>query len=305
MSELTLIGLRVVVEVARRGSFTAAAEALGYTQSAVSRQIGAAESALGAPLFERQARGVRPTPEGEALIRHARQALAHVEAAEAEIAGLRDRVAGRLAVGAYPTAAATLVPRAIARLGAAHPALTVTLTEAGSPALLRRLRAGRIEVALISIGDGLPDYDLTGLQVERVCGGRGLGVAVSTAHPLAGRGTVDAEDLAGEAWIIGAGEQGAPQFEAWPTLKAPNIVHEARSWTTRLGLVAANLGISLLPGLAADTLPRGVTWLRVHDPSFTRTRETVLLTQADRSPAASALVTAIHTEAAAPSPELP
>ena len=125
MSELTLTGLRVLVEVARRGSFTATAEALGYTQSAISRQIGAAEDAVGGPLFERQARGVRPTPAGEVLLRHARKVVAHLEAADLEIAGLRDRLAGRLAVGAYPTAAAVLVPRAIARLRAEHPGLDV------------------------------------------------------------------------------------------------------------------------------------------------------------------------------------
>lgn len=257
MAEMTLAGLRVVVEVARRGSFTATAESLGYTQSAVSRQVNATEDAVGSPLFERQPRGVRTTAAGEALLRHARQVVAHVEAAELEVAGLRDRVAGRLVVGAYPTAAATLVPQAIARLRAAHPALEVDLRESGSPAQLRRLRANRVEVAVVAVGDGLPDYDFTGLRTEVIRTGLGLGVAVSAEHPLAAQDEVDAGDLADQVWVVGAGKEGDPQFGAWPTLTRPTIGYTTSSWQTRLGLVAAGLGVSVLPGLAAATVPRG------------------------------------------------
>ncbi|MCP2094648.1 MULTISPECIES: LysR family transcriptional regulator [Actinosynnema] len=290
---MTLLGLRVVVEVARRGSFTAAAEALGYTQSAVSRQVGAMETAAGSPLFERGARGVRPTPAGEALLGHARRVVAHVEAAELEIAGLRDRLAGRLVVGAYPTAAAALAPGAVARLRTAHPALVVSLGEAGSPALLRRLRAGRLEVAVIAVGDGLPDYDLTGLVVEQVPGRSGMGVAVADDHPFAGQAEVDVAQLADQVWVVGAGKEGEPQFGAWPTLVDPVVGHEARSWPTRFGLVAAGLGITVLPGLAASTAPRGVTWVPVRDPELVWGRRTVALTRPDRSDAASAFVRAL------------
>ncbi|HUQ56984.1 LysR family transcriptional regulator [Lentzea sp.] len=294
MSGMTLVGLRVVVEVARRGSFTAAADALGYTQSAVSRQVNAMETAVGSPLFERRARGVRPTPACEALLGHARQVVAHLEAAELEIAGLRDRIAGRLAVGAYPTAAASFVPRAIARVKAAHPALAVRLGEAGSPVLLRRLRAGRIEVAVIAVGDGLPDYDLDGLRTESVPGGRGPGIAVANGHPFAAQSEVDVRDLAGQVWIVGAGREGDPQFGAWPTLSDPVIGHEARTWQTRLGMVAAGLGASVLPGLAADIVPRGVTWVPVRDPGLVERRRTVVVTDENRSPAADAFTRALR-----------
>ncbi|GAB2685556.1 LysR family transcriptional regulator [Saccharopolyspora gloriosae] len=299
MPELTLTSLRVVVEVARCGSFTAAAEALGYTQSAISRQVGAAEHAAGAALFARHARGVRPTAAGEVLLRHARRVVAHLEAADLEIAGLRDRLAGRLVVGSYPTAAAVLVPRAIARLRTAHPALVVDLRESGSPAQVRRLRARRIEVAVIAVGDGLPDYDVDGLHAEPLGPGPGLGIAVSDEHPFAAREQVDVAELAGQAWIVGSGGADEPQFGAWPTLAAPEIAHRSASWQTRLGMVAAGLGISLLPGMAADAAPRGVTWVRVHDPEFVRRRETMLLTAADRSPAADAFARAVHDELAA------
>ncbi|SER26691.1 LysR family transcriptional regulator [Lentzea albida] len=295
MAEMTLTGLRVVVEVARRGSFTAAADALGYTQSAISRQVGAMEAAVGSPLFERWARGVRPTTACEALLGHARQVVSHVEAAELEIAGLRDRIAGRLAVGAYPTAAASLVPQAIARVKEKHPALTVRLGEAGSPVVLRRLRAGRVEVGVIAVGDGLPDYDLAGLRTESVPVARGLGVAVADGHPFAGQAEVDVRDLAGQVWVVGTGGEGDPQFGAWPTLSSPVIGHEARTWQTRLGLVAAGLGVSVLPGLAADVVPRGVTWVPVRDDGLAERRRTVVVTGQERSPAAEAFVRALRS----------
>ncbi|HEX7303099.1 LysR family transcriptional regulator [Lentzea sp.] len=294
MSGMTLVGLRVVVEVARRGSFTAAADALGYTQSAVSRQVNSVETAVGSPLFERWARGVRPTPAGEALLGHARKVVAHLEAAELEIAGLRDKIAGRLAAGAYPTAAASFVPRAVARLKAAHPALAVRLDEAGSPVLLRRLRAGRIEVAVIAVGDGLPDYDLAGLRAEPVPAGRGFGIAVANGHPFASQESVDVRDLADQVWIVGTGREGDPQFGAWPTLTEPTIGHEARTWQTRLGMVAAGLGVSVLPGLAADIVPRGVTWVPVRDPGLVERRRTLVVTDEHRSPAADAFTQALR-----------
>src|ERR671915_1510767 len=139
MAEMTLAGLRVVHEVARQGSFSAAAVALGYTQSAVSRQVGAMESAAGATLFERLARGVRPTAAGEVLARRAARILGEVDGALEEVSGVRDRLAGRLVVAGFPAAAAVLLPRAIAVLGRRHPDLRVDLQEAASPVQLRRL----------------------------------------------------------------------------------------------------------------------------------------------------------------------
>ncbi len=119
--ELTITGLQVVREVGRSGSFSAAAEVLGYTQSAVSRQVATLEAVARRPLFERHARGVRPTAAGEVLIRHAGVVLDGIAAATNELAGLSDRLEGRLAVGAFSTAAASLVPAAIARLSRTNP----------------------------------------------------------------------------------------------------------------------------------------------------------------------------------------
>ncbi|WP_249998567.1 LysR family transcriptional regulator [Actinoplanes sp. M2I2] len=296
MADLTLLGLRVVVEVARSGSFTGAAQALGYTQSAISRQISAVEAAVGSPMFERQARGVRPTAAGEALLRHARRVLAQLEAAEREMAGLRDQLAGHLTVSAYPTAAASVVPRAIGRLREQHPALTVAVWEASSPAQLLRLRAGGVDVAVMGSGTGLPDYDLDGLRVEAVPIRRGLGVAVGLDHPLAARDEIEVADLIDEAWIVGVGAEGEPQFGPWPSLENPRITGRAQGWPSRLGMVAAGIGVTVVPGLAADIVPAGVKWLPVADPDLVQRRATLIVTPQARSTAASVVVRALRDE---------
>ncbi len=296
---MTLVGLRVVLEVARQGSFSAAAAALDYTQSAVSRQVASLEAAVGTALFERGARGVRTTAAGELVVRRAARVLGEVDGVALELAGLRDRLAGRLVVGAYPTAAAVFVPRAIARLLDRHPALGVDLLEAGSTAQLRRLRADRVEVALVATGDDLPDHDLSGLRATPVRTGRPPGVAVCEAHRLAAQAVVDVADLAAETWVVGAGGEGEPQFGAWPTLDRPRVGYRARTWPTRFGLVAAGLAVSLVPGVAADAVPRGVRWLPVRDPGLTLNRTAWAVTADPPSAAATAMVDVLVAEAAA------
>jgi DNA-binding transcriptional LysR family regulator len=297
--ELSLTGLRVVVEVARTGSFSAAAERLGYTQSAVSRQVAATERAAGTRLFERGARGVRPTAAGEVLLRHAARVLDDVAAADQELAGLRDRLAGRLAVGGFPTVAAVLLPRAIARLAAAHRGLHVQLTEASTPAQLSALRRGRLEVAVVATGPGLPDYDLAGLRRTELHSNRGAGVAVADSHPFAAREWVRVDELVDQAWVVGARSGEGPEFGAWPGIPEPRIAFAVRDWPTRFGLVAAGLGIALVPGLAAEAVPRGVRWIPVRgDGGGGLGRHLWALTRGDSSPAADAMIRALQDELA-------
>jgi DNA-binding transcriptional LysR family regulator len=293
MSELTLAGLGVVLEVARTGSFSAAAERLGYTQSAVSRQVAVTEKAAGAPLFERHARGVRLTAAGEVLVRHAGKVLDGVAAASQELAGLRDR----LAVGGFPTATAALLPRAVARLLTDHPGLRVQLMEASTPAQLRALRRGRLEVAVLARGAGLPAYDLDGLHVRELRTSRGAGVAVAQSHPFAVRDWVDPQELAGQAWVVGASHGESPEFGAWPGIAEPEVSFAVHDWPTRLGLVTAGLGIALVPGIAAPAVPHGVRWIPVRDQGDGLRRQVCAVTTHDPSPAAQAMVRALQDEA--------
>lgn len=292
MSELTVAGLRVVREIALCGSFTAAARLLGYSQPAISRQVAAIEAAAGYPLFIRESRGVRLTPAGVITVQHAGRILASVDALRQDLAGLGDRLAGRVRLGTYPAAMAVLAPRAVALLRSEHPGLEVSLSEAATPSLLRQLRAGRLGVAVIGVGAGLPDYDLAGLEHEIVLAG-GLRVAVPHGHRLAQAGLVAVSELAGEPWIAGDDSGGDPQFRAWPTLADPVIRYTVRGWPARFGLVAAGLGICMVPEIAALSVPAGVTTIGVEDPGWLG-RITVAVTPRERAAETAAIVDALR-----------
>ncbi|MGI5227686.1 LysR family transcriptional regulator [Actinoallomurus sp. CA-142502] len=292
MSELTIAGLRVVREIALSGSFTAAARLLGYSQPAISRQVAAMEAAAGHPLFVREPRGVRVSAAGAVVVEHAGRVLASVDALQQDLVSLGDRLAGRVKVGAFPAATAVLVPRALARLRVEHPGLDVRLSEGSTPTLLRQLRAGRVGVAVIGVGAGLPDYELDDFRHEVVFSGH-LCVAVPSGHRLARADVVPVRDLAGEAWIAGEDSTGDPQFRAWPTLTDPVIAHAVKGWPARLGLVAAGLGVCLVPEVAALSIPAGVTTIRVDDPNWLG-RVTVAVTPKDPSEEATAVVEALR-----------
>lgn len=295
MAELNLEGLRVCREVASLGSFSSAARALGYSQPAISRHVAAMEDAAGHQLFVREVRGVSVTPAGAVLVEHAARILGAVDTLRHQLGGLGDWLAGRVAVGAFPAAMSVLLPRTVARLATEHPGLTVGLAEASTPTLLRDLRTGRLDIAVIGVGSGLPDYDLEGLATHRVYAGD-LCVAVPDDHRLAGSREVAVGELAGEPWIAGTGSTGDPQFAAWPTLREPVIRYRVRAWPARLGLVAAGLGVCLLPEMAAPSVPDGVTTVRVEDPQWLG-RRTLALTPTDAPEAALAVVAALRSAA--------
>ncbi len=290
---MTLTGLKVLRQVVASGSFSAAAVELGYTQSAVSRQMRVLESAVGEPLFERGRRGVTPTPAGRMVVAAAGRVLAELDSMTLQLAGRRDRLAGRLVIGAFPTACAVLVPRSVAALRRAHPGVEVTVDEASTPALLRRLRARRVDLAVV--GPDAGDADIRDL-VPHAFPVVGLCVAVPVDHRLARRSRVTVDDLADESWIAGAGPPGEPQFGPWPGARDPRVVQSARNWSTRLGMVASGLGISVLPGTLAAALPPGVTPVRVVDQPVD-TRGGLILTRPDADPRARSAVEAIRDQA--------
>ncbi|WP_141726658.1 LysR family transcriptional regulator, partial [Actinacidiphila rubida] len=148
-TEVSLTALRVFRAVVDQGTFTAAAESLGYTQSAVSRQIAAIERAAGAELLERRRDGVRLTPAGRVVMRRATVVLDEIDAAARELSGFPEE-AGTVRLGWFPSAGAVLVPRALAELRRTDPAVTVVGREGSTPALARALRAGSIDLALLA-----------------------------------------------------------------------------------------------------------------------------------------------------------
>jgi len=263
MPELSPTGLRVLREVAAQGSFTAAARTLGYTQSAISRQIATLEAAAGTPLFERTARGVRLTEPGESLLQRARTVLDELDAAQRELAGMAELATGRLDVGAFPTAMAGLVPRALAGFQASQPAVRIGLREGVTSSQVKRLISGAIDVAVIGILPGTRERFDRRIALEHLIDDPLL-LAVGREHPLARRSSVDIDDLAGESWIAGSSKASDTMIGAWQWAEwQPRVAVIAKEWTAKLGLVAAGLGVTLVPGLAAAAVRRDVALVRI------------------------------------------
>ncbi|MGW0191322.1 LysR family transcriptional regulator [Streptomyces sp. NPDC003362] len=261
--ELSTVWLRVFLEVARHGSFTLAAHTLGWTQSAVSRQISSLEGALGGgPLFDRLPRGVRLTEAGRTLVPHAEAVVERLGRAGRELAALRTATGGRLRFGAFATADAALVPRAIAAFRARRPGVLLTREEGLTPALLDRLAAGELDLAVVSTTSRAPlaAYDLHHLLDES------LYVAVPAGHPLAGRDRVPLSAFADADWISGSPRpEGTLLDAALAQGFRPRVAHVVAEWTAKQGYVAAGLGVTLVPALAAASVRPDVVLVPVRD----------------------------------------
>jgi DNA-binding transcriptional LysR family regulator len=246
--------LRVLREVAAQGSFSAAAEALAYTQSAVSQQIAALEREAGSRLVERTARGVHLTDAGEALVRHAEAILARLADAEAELEAMAGLKGGRLRIVAFPSAGATLAPRAIASFRDRHPAVDLTLIPGEPEDGLAALKCGDTDIALL-IETGFDRIQDDGIERTHVMTDP-MYLLLPAGHPLAQRRRVRMEDLAGESWITGSSmELACPDGRI--LVRAcrgagfePQIAFNSEDYLAIQGFVAAGMGISLVPDLA-------------------------------------------------------
>jgi DNA-binding transcriptional LysR family regulator len=266
--DLSIVGLRVFREIAERGSFTSAAGALGYTQSAVSRQIAALEQATRAELFERRPTGVRLTPAGRVLLRHAGVVLDELDAAGRELGGLPAED-GNVRLGAFPSAGAALLPRALAALRRSHPGIDVTTREASTPSLVRALRAGSLDLAVLALSPPFraPDAETPRLVLQTLAEQEML-VAVPVGHALArpDSDTVRLQELRGQRWIASRSTGDETLLGVWPGLdERPRVAHSARDWLTKLQLVAAGCGLTTVPAVIAPAVPPGVQLLRVAD----------------------------------------
>lgn len=263
-TDVSLTALRVFRAVAEQGTFTAAAASLGYTQSAVSRQMAAIERAAGAELLERRRDGVRLTAAGRIVMRRATVVLDEIDAAARELSGLPGQ-AGTVRLGWFPSAGAVLVPRALTALRRTDPGLNVVGREGGTPALVRALRAGSLDLALLASAPPFrpPDAESPPL-VLRTLTERALHLAVPAAHPLARGDFVDVADLRGQRWIAGSSSGEDGMMGVWPGLdERPDIAHTARDWLAKLHLVAAGCGLTTVPASLAPAAPAGVRILPV------------------------------------------
>ena len=251
--------LRVLSEVAARGSFSAAADALTLTQSAVSQHVTALEREIGLPLIVRGTRPVELTEAGYALVRHATGIFARLDGAEQEISEIAGRRHGRLRFGSFPTALATLAPPAFARFRRRHPDVTLTVVDDHLQRLIPRLDAGELDLALIYDHEALPD--ITARDLERTALFDDAFRAILPAgHRLSRRRRpLELFDLAGEPWI------GGTPTSAWYRITTsacslagftPQAAFAFDDPIAIQALVAGGLGVSVIPGLAvANPLP--------------------------------------------------
>ncbi|MFE6921757.1 LysR substrate-binding domain-containing protein [Nocardia sp. NPDC057663] len=245
--------LRLLRELAHRGTIAAVADALSYTPSAVSQQLTALEREAGVPLLERTGRRVTLTPAAHLLVGHTETILAALERADAELADARDELVGTLRIGAFPTAARTLLSPALVALSTDHPRLELTVTEIDPADVPDALRAGALDIALTH------DYDLVPATPDPAIHTEPLHtetVYLATRNPAP-----DTDPLRAHIespWI--AGTPGTLCHTV--TLRAcqaagftPRIRHHADDFNTVLALVAADAGTAIVPDLALPSPP--------------------------------------------------
>jgi DNA-binding transcriptional LysR family regulator len=264
--------MRVLREVAARGSFSAAAQALSFTQSAISQHVAALEREAGTQLVERGRKGVRLTEAGQVLVGHADAILARIECAEEELAALAGLRGGRLRLISFQSGGATLAPRAVAAFHERHPHVELSMLEAEPDEAGLRLRAGEADLALVydhpaTPGLLAPELELTPLLDDR------YEAILPAGHALAGRRRLTLSHLAEEPWICSTSACGCRKITESVCREAgfePRVAFEADETLAAQALVAAGVGVTLLPQLALTTVHPGVVARRLSDAPVRR-----------------------------------
>ena len=294
--------LRLLRELAHRGTIAAVAQALSFTPSAVSQQLSALEREAGLPLLERSGRRVMLTPAGRNLVRHAEAVLEQLERAAAELAGARQGLAGPLRIGTFASAGRTMIPAALVALARQHPGLEPMVSEIDPADVADALRAGDLEVALIHEYDFSAARPEPGLETEALC---------TEAMFLAWPAPPGAETAA-EAAAETADSTDIDRWRDWPWITAspgtlcqqmtvracqaagftPHARHRVDDFSTTLALVAAGQGVALVPQLGLADLPPGVMLTRL---PLSRRTKVAYRSGADRHPAVAAITTALRS----------
>jgi DNA-binding transcriptional LysR family regulator len=283
--------LRVLREVAAKGSFSAAAESLAYTQSAVSQQIAALEREAGTRLVDRSARGVRLTEAGRALVRHADVILARLADAEAELAAIAGLRRGRLRLVSFASAGATIMPRAIARFRERHPGVELTLEPGEQDEAVAKLKSGECDIAL-TIDAPFCSIEEEGIEQLHLLDDP-MYVAMPAGHPLAAKPRIRLGELRDDAWI-GGSSRGCP--DTMILLRAcsaagfePRIAFHSDDYLAIQGFVAAGVGVSLIPDLALLAVRDDVAIRAITTRPPVRRINAATLRDAYRSPAVVAM----------------
>lgn len=278
-------------EVARCGSFSAAGTHLGYTQSAISQQIAGLEQSVGAQLLDRGGRRTSLTPAGVALVAHAETITRQVAAAMADIEVIVGQRRCSLRIAGFPSAAATVMPQAIARFRDRHPGTQISMTIADASEALSYLRAGDVDVAVVNNPRSRPGQELVR---TRHLFNDPMHVALPAGHRLADRPTVRLGDLAGECWLL-ATTAHCPDWDVF--LEAcrdagfdPHIGLRNDDYLALQGSAAVGGGVALIPQLATSIVRDDVVIRPLSPNGPVRHIAAATLTNASHGPATSAML---------------
>ena len=247
--------LRSLCAIADHGSLTAAADALMFTQPAVSQHLAALEAEVGAPLVTRSRGGAELTDVGRLLVEHARAALDRLALAEVQVSDLVAHEQGRVRLASHSSSLTRLVPRAVADLRRVLPDAEVTIREAGPPRALAALRNGDVDLGVMFRREG---SDAPADVDERLLLEESMYAVVPRAHPLAGRSEIELAGLRDDAWIQGpsATSPGLIRELCRAAGFEPRIAFESDDPLATRGIVAAGLAVSMVPSLTKDDTAR-------------------------------------------------
>jgi DNA-binding transcriptional LysR family regulator len=284
--------LRILREVAQRESFSAAAEELYLSQSAVSQQIATLEKEVGMKLLDRTREGPKLTDAGRVLVTHAEAAIARLDEAERELAAIAGLEGGELRLASFPSASATLLTEAVSNFHQRYPKVRLSIADAEPEESLPRLRAGELDLALSFDYPTVPsaeerDLDRTLVLTESMY------LALPQRHPLAERPAVPLTELSDQLWLCGTRPSSCGEVVVRACRDAgfePNVGFESDDYHVMQGFIAAGLGFTLLPDLALPTL-RDDLVVRPTDPAAPERRVwAATRSEGSRSPATDEMV---------------
>ena len=284
--------LRILREVAQHGSFSAAADELYLSQSAVSQQIATLEREVGMKLLDRTREGPKLTDAGQVLVSHAEAAMARLEEAERELAAIAGLEGGELRMASFPSASATLLTEGVSVFHERHPRVRLSIADAEPEESLPRLRAGELDIALSFDYPTVPaaeerDLDRTLILTES------MHLALPEDHPLAKRPVVPLEKLSDQMWLCGSRPSNCGEVVISACRDAgfePSIGFESDDYHVMQGFISAGLGVTLLPDLALPTM-RADLVVRATDPPAPKRRVwAATRAEGSRSPATDEMV---------------
>jgi DNA-binding transcriptional LysR family regulator len=303
---IDLTRLRVFREVAKRRSFSRAADALSFTQPSISHHVAMLEAELGQTLINRRARPIALTQAGAILLTAADAALGDIERAERDLSSLAEGGSGTVSLGSVVSGLRSVVPSAVAEFRRKFPDVDLALAELPRREITARLRSGAIDIGVLVVPDGgsLPD---PGVLKTQLLTEQPLLVALPSAHRLANRRSVRLDSLAQDLWVLPTPER-YPEFgEELQRLLDDSGVKPARTLYSSddvagSRLVAAGVGVALVPYLGTFRL-RGVALVPISPPVLRRLFAVTISDRPSR-PAVGLLSALRRAGAALPPPRL-